>query len=221
MYDLADLRMVLKKLRSKDGCPWDKKQTHKSMKGNLIEECYEVLEAIDNNNDDLLIEELGDVLFQVVFHSQIAEEEQRFSLSEVIDRVCDKMITRHPKVFLSNRDDEKVEWTDIKNKEKGYVNKYLELKHIGKNLPALFRCEKVQKKSEMIDDNIEQKLEDLKFYINQFEKEYKVKSEKEITLLIGEMLFKITEIGTSLNLQAEFALNNRIDEYIEKFKVKE
>lgn len=221
MYDLADLRMVLKKLRSKDGCPWDKKQTHKSMKGNLIEECYEVLEAIDNNNDDLLIEELGDVLFQVVFHSQIAEEEQRFSLSEVIDRVCDKMITRHPKVFLSNRDDKKVEWTDIKNKEKGYVNKYLELKHIGKNLPALFRCEKVQKKSEMIDDNIEQKLEDLKFYINQFEKEYKVKSEKEITLLIGEMLFKITEIGTSLNLQAEFALNNRIDEYIEKFKVKE
>ena len=211
--------MVLKKLRSKDGCPWDREQTNKSIKANLIEECYEVLEAIDNNDDDLLIEELGDVLFQVVFHSEIAEEEQRFSLNQVIDGVCNKMITRHPKVFLTNRRDEKVEWTDIKNKEKGYINKYLELKHIGKNLPALFRCEKVQKKSRTIDDNIEEKLAELKLYINQLEKVYKLGSQEELSLLIGEILFKITAVGANLNLQAEFALNNKIDKFIDEFKV--
>ncbi len=124
---MNNLVQIMETLRSKEGCPWDIKQTHESLKQYLIEECNEVLEAIDEEDDDLLEEELGDVLLQVVFHSQIAKERGAFRIEDVVRGICEKLIFRHPHVFGDKNADteEDVEkiWAEQKMKEKQMKNK--------------------------------------------------------------------------------------------------
>ena len=118
MYTFDDLKQILEKLRDKEnGCPWDSVQTHESMKKYLVEECGEVLEAIDNQDTENLCEELGDVLLQVLMHSQIAEEEGRFTIDDVINEIARKMIRRHPHVFGDGHADT-LNWEEIKKAEK-------------------------------------------------------------------------------------------------------
>lgn len=122
MYTFSDLVNITNKLRSKDGCPWDKEQTHESLKQYLMEEAGEVIEAIDNRDQENLCEELGDLLFQVMIHSQIAKENQSFTIDDVVNGICEKMIRRHPHVFgdkkVNSPEEGKALWEAIKMQEK-------------------------------------------------------------------------------------------------------
>lgn len=126
-YDFNDLIEIIAALRAPGGCPWDIKQTHESLKECLIEESGEVIEAIDNRDDDNLCEELGDLLLQVVMHAQIAAEEKRFDINDVIQGVSEKMIRRHPHVFgdvkVTSQEESLALWNEIKKQEKARANK--------------------------------------------------------------------------------------------------
>ncbi|MCI8511507.1 MAG: nucleotide pyrophosphohydrolase [Lachnospiraceae bacterium] len=118
MYTFEDLKTIMTKLRAEDGCPWDRAQTHESLKRYLVEECSEVLEAIDNRDAENLCEELGDVLYQLMIHSEIEKEQGGFGIDDVVDGICRKMIRRHPKVFGSADMPVDASWEEIKKRER-------------------------------------------------------------------------------------------------------
>ena len=140
-YNIDDLVKIVKILRSENGCPWDKEQDHHSIRKDFLEETYEVLEAIDTDNTELLREELGDVLLQVVFHSQIETECNSFTFNDVADEVCKKLITRHPHVFgdvtVENSEQVLKNWDNIKKKTKEQETYKDTLESVSKILPAL------------------------------------------------------------------------------------
>lgn len=221
-YDLLD---IMSKLRGEEGCPWDLEQSHESLKRYLIEECYEVLEAIDNQDEDLLIEELGDVLLQVVFHAQIGKEQGYFNISDVIKGICNKMINRHPHIFgevkVKSSEEVLINWEEIKKKEKGFENYTEQLKHVPKNLPALMRAEKVQKKAakvgfdfESIEENFNKVIEEL----NEIKNVYKGKERVKILEEVGDLIFSSVNVSRSLDIDPEFALNYTIDKFISRFE---
>lgn len=150
-HDFESLVSLTEILRSPDGCPWDREQTHKSVRPCLIEEAYEVCEAIDTDDADLMREELGDLMFQVMFHAEIEKEKGNFDICGVIDGICAKMIARHPHVFggtlVSGSAEVLDNWDTIKKKEKSLKSPDEELTRIPKQLPALMRAQKVQKKA--------------------------------------------------------------------------
>ena len=143
-FRFEDLTEIVALLRSENGCPWDRVQTHRSLRNNLIEEAYEAAEGIDEENDALLREELGDVLLQIVFHAGIAKDRGAFDLDLVIDGVCRKMILRHPHIFSEEK--EIRSWEEIKRKEKGEETLSDSLSRVASSLPALKRAEKFVKK---------------------------------------------------------------------------
>ena len=145
-YTADDLTAIIAILRDPDnGCPWDKVQTHRSIRMNFLEEAYEAVDAIDLDNPELLCEELGDVLMQVVFHAQIEREAGRFTFAEVCDGVCRKLLDRHPHIF---RGDESIkDWDSLKNKEKGRLTLADDLESVPRALPALMRAQKLQKRA--------------------------------------------------------------------------
>ena len=148
-----DLELIMDKLRAPDGCDWDKKQTHESLKNSVIEEAYELYNAIENDDIDEMIEELGDVLLQVIFHCQIGKEEGMFDLGEVANGICTKLITRHPHIFGDaniNREEFEKTWEEIKKKEKGESTITEGIKRIPVYLPALMKAEKVQHKAALV-----------------------------------------------------------------------
>ncbi len=151
-YTFDDLRDVMALLRSEGGCPWDLEQTHQSIRACMIEEAYEVVEAIDTENPVLLREELGVVLFQVMFHSRVEEEQGRFCVEDVVSDICAKMIHRHPHVFGSVETDSSEEvlrrWEEIKTEEKQRTTLSSRLRAVPPMLPALMRASKIVKKAE-------------------------------------------------------------------------
>lgn len=146
-FTMDDLNLIMKILRAKDGCPWDIEQTHQSIVPSLIEETYEAVEAIELKNADMLKEELGDVLLQVVFHANISEEEGEFTFNDAVSDVCRKMIVRHPHVFgdviAQTSGDVLKNWDMIKAETKQQKNLSQKLDSIAKTLPALVRTQKV------------------------------------------------------------------------------
>jgi len=149
-YNIDDLVKIMTILRSPEGCPWDREQNSQSIRNNILEESYEVVEAIDNSDYVLLCEELGDILLQVVFHSAINEAEGRFSFNDVVDGVCKKLILRHPHVFkgdvVTTADDVLKKWDEIKFKSKGQNELFDKLDSISKALPSLVKAQKIQKR---------------------------------------------------------------------------
>ena len=145
-YTADDLAAIIAILRDPDnGCPWDKVQTHRSIRMNFLEEAYEAVDAIDLDDPELLCEELGDVLMQVVFHAQIEREAGHFTFAEVCDGVCRKLLDRHPHIF---RGDESIkDWDSLKNKEKGRLTLADDLESVPRALPALMRAQKLQKRA--------------------------------------------------------------------------
>ncbi len=139
-FTFDDLKELVEFLRSPEGCSWDREQTHESIRCHFIEEAYEVAEGIDKKDDSLLCEELGDMLFQVLFHTDIAREENTFYLSDVIDGICKKMIRRHPHLFSKNK--ELMDWEEIKKAEKGEKTKKDTLRRVSTSLPSLMRATK-------------------------------------------------------------------------------
>lgn len=223
--DFYDLLGIMDTLRGEDGCPWDKEQTHESLKRYLIEECYEVLEAIDEKNEDMLIEELGDVLLQVVFHARIGKEEGYFDINDVIKGISNKMIERHPHIFgkvkLETSEEVLKNWDDIKKKEKGFKSYTEELRHIPKNLPALMRAEKVQAKARKAGfdwDKVEDALNKVFEEYNEVKDVYKGKNRAKILEEIGDLIFAIVNVCRFLDIDPENALNYTIEKFINRFE---
>ncbi|MBD5638852.1 nucleoside triphosphate pyrophosphohydrolase [Clostridium botulinum] len=224
-YDFMDLLDIMDKLRGEDGCPWDKEQTHTSLKKYLIEESYEVIEAIDNKDVDMLIEELGDVLLQVVFHSQIGKEDGFFEIKDVIQSICDKMINRHPHVFsdleINNSNEVLENWDKIKSIEQGNETYTDSIRHIAKTLPALMRADKVQKKTAKVGfdwDNIEDAMKKIIEEYKEIEDVYKSKNKVKILEEIGDLLFSVVNVARFLDIDPENALNYSIDKFINRFQ---
>lgn len=150
-YDFSDLCTVMKLLRAPGGCPWDREQTHASIRKNLIEETYEVVEAIDNADNVLLREELGDLLLQVVFHARMAEEEGAFDIGDVCDEICRKLIVRHPHIFsdvtASTAGEVLDNWDQIKRATKKQKSTTESMRSVSRALPSLMRAYKLGEKA--------------------------------------------------------------------------
>ncbi len=151
-HDFESLVEIMKLLRSENGCPWDKEQTHESIRANFIEETYEVVEAIDTRDPDLLREELGDVLLQVIFHARMSEEAGEFNIDDVIHDICAKLIHRHPHIFgdvqADTSDAVLSNWEKIKTEEKNRVGLSGSLRAIPPSLPSLMKAQKIVKKAD-------------------------------------------------------------------------
>ncbi len=215
-YTFNDLLNIMSFLRSDGGCPWDRAQTHKSIRKNLIEETYEVLEGIDKENDDILVEELGDLLLQVVFHCRIAEEEGRFSIEDVTDGVCQKLVRRHPSLFYG---DNSTSWDDVKSKEKGTKTASDSMKSVCM-MPALMRAQKVASKAakagfEWHDDSkpFEKIDEEKKEYLEALKKEDKQSAFNEA----GDLLFSCVAAIRRAGIECEEALTVSTDKFIDRF----
>lgn len=225
-YGFDDLVLLVEVLRSDKGCPWDREQDHKSIRKDLIEETYEVVEAIDTENPMLLREELGDVLLQVVFHAQIEREVERFTMDDVANDICIKLIHRHPHVFgeVSADTSDKVlsNWEKIKSEEKHRNTITDKLKAIPPMLPALMRAEKVGKKAKCFDFADEDEVVEK---IHEEMAELRVASvagdadacEEEV----GDLLLSITSLCRKLSIDPEVALNRATDKFIRRFELLE
>lgn len=225
-YDFSDLVKIMELLRGEGGCPWDREQTHKSIRNDFIEETYEVIEAIDTDNPVLLQEELGDVLLQVVFHAQIAKEEKQFVIDDVTNEVCAKLIHRHPHVFadtnIDNSSDVLKNWEVIKSDEKSRKTVTDKLTSIPHMLPALMRATKVGKKASCFDfpdtesvmDKISEELVEVSEAMDSGKKE-------DISEEIGDLLLSITSLCRKLDVDAEEALVRATDKFIDRFRMVE
>jgi len=212
-YTFDDLVEIMKILRSENGCPWDRVQNHESLKKYLIEETYEVLEVIDLNDKKRLCEELGDLLLQIVFHAQIASEDNEFDINDVITGICRKMVQRHTHVFGTDKADTAEEvlanWEEIKKKEKGMESQTEVLKSVPSNLPALMRSYKVQQKASQVGfdwKDIDSVFEKVYEEINELRDVYKSKDVERINDELGDVLFSIVNLSRFLKVQPELAL---------------
>ena len=222
-YNFDDLVEIVKILRSEEGCPWDREQDHKSIRNGLIEETYEVIEAIDTENPVLLREELGDVLLQVVFHAGIEEDEGRFDMDDVANDICVKLIHRHPHVFgdVSADTTEQVlsNWEQIKSEEKERVTVTDKLRSIPPMLPALMRATKVGKKASMFDFETAQLVMD-KMAEEMVEVSEAMESgvQADIEEEIGDLLLTVTSLCRKLDVDAEAALTKATEKFIGRFE---
>lgn len=223
-YNFDDLISIMKKLRSENGCPWDKVQNHETLKKYLIEEAYEVLDTI-GKNDEKFCEELGDVLLQVVFHSQIASERKAFDINSVVDKISKKMINRHVHVFedltLNSPDEVIRSWDNIKKKEKGLESYTEDLEDVPKSFPGLMRSYEIQKRAAKVGfdwDNVSGAIEKLKEEVMELEEAINIENEKNIEEELGDMLFAMVNVARFCKIQPEIALSNTIDKFINRFK---
>lgn len=224
-YTVNDMLNIMEILRSDKGCPWDKEQTHSSIRNNFIEEVYEAVEAIDKDDKVLLREELGDVLLQIVFHCQLEAEQGSFVFGDIVNELCHKLIIRHPHVFgnvaVNNTSDVLINWEKIKNKTKGTSSYTETLTNVPACLPALMRAEKVGKraaKAVMDFDDLSSALSSLSDEIKELEQEIgKVPSDSRVTEELGDVLFSCVNVARKLGVSAEEALTRSTEKFISRF----
>ncbi len=224
-YDFNDLLDVMKRLRSEKGCPWDKEQTHESLRIYLIEETYEVLEALDAGDTDKFCNELGDLLLQIVFHAQIADENGEFDMNDVTTEICSKLISRHPHIF-GNVGADTVEqvnenWEAIKKKEKKLKSQTGVLKDVPANLPALMRSYKVQQKAAQVGfdwDNTDDVFRKIDEEIDELREVYRTGNLERITDELGDAIFALVNLSRFLRIQPELALTGTTDKFIRRFE---
>lgn len=208
---------IMATLRGENGCDWDKAQTHESLKPYLIEEAYEVLNAIDLKDDEELKEELGDVLLQVVFHSQIAKERGAFSIYDVIDTLNDKLIRRHPHVFGDAQGYSYARWEEIKAKEKG-EKKRTSIGDVNHALPGLSLARRVQENAAGVGFDWT-KIEDVWNKVHEEIDELKnAKSQEEVEEEVGDLLFAIVNLSRFLNVDPETAVRKATEKFISRFE---
>lgn len=221
-YDARDLVTIVELLRLPGGCPWDREQTHKTLRKDLIEETYEVIEAIDNEDPVLLREELGDLLLQVVMHARIEEEAGRATFDEVAGDVCRKMIHRHPHVFGDAKAETSGEvlqnWELIKSEEKSRHTLTDKLNAIPRQLPALMRAAKVGKKAGVMDfPDAASALSKLREETREVEEALTGAKEDEIFEEIGDLLFSAANLARKAGVDPEEALVRATDKFIRRF----
>jgi len=225
-----ELVEIMARLRAEEGCPWDRKQTHDSLKRYLIEETAELLDAIDTQDDSAIKDELGDVLLNILFHAQIASEEKRFDIQDVARNTCEKMIRRHPHVFgdktLDTAEDVATQWAQIKQVERASQTPENEptpsaIEGVPKHLPALHRAYKVLNKAAhagfewpTVDAVMDKILEEL----TEVQHAIKANDKKAISEEIGDLLFAVTNLGRFLDHFPEQALHQTIHKFEQRFK---
>lgn len=221
-YGYYDLVAVMRRLRAPGGCPWDREQTHESLKADLIEECYELNDAIDEGNDDHMVEELGDVLMDVVFHSVIADEQGRFNEKDVADGIVKKMVYRHPHVFGSEKAESSADvlkrWDELKQKEKNQKTQTEVLCAVPKRFPALMRSAKVQKRAGKVGFDWNNANEALpKIYEELDELKAAIRGEGNLSEEAGDLLFAAVNVIRLLGLDPEQLLHDATDKFIARF----
>lgn len=224
---IQQLRAIVARLRAPEGCPWDREQTHATLRAGLIEEAYEVVEAINNDDDANLREELGDLLLQSVFHAQIATEEGRFDFDDVARGIAEKLIRRHPHVFGADQCADSAEvlrkWDDIKRAEKGGRAESA-LDGISGGLPALMRAEKVQKKAARVGfdwSDAAPVVAKIREELAEVEAELPQGSSARIEDEIGDLLFSVVNLARKLQVDGETALQRATDKFSTRFRAVE
>ena len=225
LNSLSKLIKITDTLMGEDGCPWDKVQTRESLKPYLVEETYEVLDALDANDPEKIKDELGDLLYQILFHSKISSLKGEFNFRDVIDNLSEKMVRRHPHVFqegeLNTPDQVVKQWEEIKRNEKNQANQKSILDNIPKNLPSLLRAQKLQKKAakEGFDwDQISDVFDKLDEEIAEFKEAVLKKKSADIQNEIGDIIFVITNIAKFYKIDAEEALRSTNNKFIKRFQ---
>ena len=217
MNDLNRLIDIVKKLRAPEGCEWDRKQTHNSLVPYLLEETYEVIEAIEKNNYIALKEELGDLLLHVVFQAELLSEKQDYTINESINNIVDKLVDRHPHIFNNDsKDIEKVEWEVTKQKEK---NRESVLEGVPISFPALLKARRIQEKAASVGfdwDNKQQVLSKIDEEIQELKDA--IINEKGINEELGDVLFTIVNLSRHLNIDPENSLRISIEKFSKRFK---
>ena len=225
-YTLDDLVQVIRILRGENGCPWDRVQTHETIRQDMLEEAYEAADAIDKGNMENLCEELGDVLMQVVFHAEIEAEKGGFTIEDVIRGICEKMVYRHPHVFgngevqADTAEQVLVNWEELKKKEKHTETQTEVMKNVPDALPALIRARKVQKKAADVGFDFPDALGAIqKVYeeIQELEESVKLENGTEEEEF-GDILFALVNISRFLKINPEFALTKAIKKFINRFE---
>jgi len=222
---LGRLDEIIRLLRSDEGCPWDKVQTHESIRACMIEEAYEAADAIDKADFDNLEEELGDVLLQVVFHAGLAEDEKKFDLCSIINRECEKMIRRHPHVF-SNKNAETIDkalekWDNVKRKEKGNASYTDSLLSVPDALPALIRSFKIQEKAAIAGfdwDDASGAFAKVEEETGELLEIYRGNDHIRIIEEVGDLLFAVVNVARFLGVNPEEALNFTSSKFIYRFR---
>ena len=221
-YTYEDLLEIMRILRCPEGCVWDREQDHKSIRRSFIEETYEAVEAIDNDDPVLLQEELGDVLLQVVFHAQIEAEAGRFTMDDVADGICKKMIYRHPHVFgsveVKNSDEVLTNWDALKQKEKHQKSTTETLESVARSLPGLIRAEKVQHKAAKVGfdwDEVSGALD--KVREETAEVACAIDGDGDPSEELGDLLFAVVNVARFLKTDPEDAINRTTDKFIRRF----
>ena len=221
-YDFQDLVQIISLLRGPGGCPWDREQTHESIRRNFIEEAYEAVEAIDEQDADHLEEELGDVLLQILLHAEMEREKGGFDINGVANRLSQKMILRHPHVFgevkVSGSEEVLTNWDAIKRVEKDQKTVTDSLNSVARSLPSLWRAEKVQKKAAKAGfdwpdvtgalDKLEEEIRELR---------EAVAEGKGIEGELGDVLFSAVNVSRFLKIDPEEALTGSTDKFIRRF----
>lgn len=221
-YSYEDLLEVIHLLRSPDGCPWDKEQTHQSIRRGFLEETYEAVEAIDREDTALLCEELGDVLMQVVFHADIEADAGRFTMEDVVDGVVKKLVFRHPHVFAAaladNAEEVLVSWEQLKRQEKGQSTATQTLESVASTLPQLWRAEKVQNKAAKAGfdwadvngalDKLDEETAELRAA---------VENGGNVADELGDVLFAAVKVGRFAGVDPEMALSGTCEKFIRRF----
>ena len=218
-YNVDDFRRLIHLLRQKDGCPWDSVQTHHSIRDNFLEETYEACEAIDNEDTELLREELGDVLMQVIFHASIEEDAGSFDLDDVADSACKKLIFRHPALFGHQGGQS---WEELKRQEKGYITHTQALDAVARSLPALWRARKIQKRASEVGfqwsdtaaplSKVEEEVAELRQAVTEH---------SNVEEELGDVLFALVSLARQLDIDPEKALHKASDKFISRFSAME
>lgn len=227
-YGIDDLLRIMEILRGPGGCPWDAEQNHESIKKSFIEETYEVIEAINKKDKDLLQEELGDVLLQVVFHAEMEKEIGSFDFSDVADGICKKLIERHPHVFgevkVNGTDEVLSNWDDIKRKSKGQKTQGSSMMKVPRELPALMRAQKIQSKAKKAGfdwDDMSGAFDALESEIKELKEAVNSKNSDAIEDEFGDVLFSCVNIARFIGVDSEEALTRANDKFMSRFLVVE
>lgn len=227
-YNMDDLVAIIKVLRAPGGCPWDREQTHESIKKNFIEETYEVVEAINKQSTDMLREELGDVLLQIVLHSEMESENGNFSFDDVANDIVQKLVVRHPHVFgevVANNTAEALNsWDAVKLKTKGQKNQTESMLSVPRELPALMRAQKIQHKAAKIGfdwDNVGGAVDKLYEEIDELKTAMEQGKRLDIEDEFGDVLFSCVNIARFIDVDSEEALTASTDKFMSRFSLVE
>jgi tetrapyrrole methylase family protein/MazG family protein len=217
------LMTIMRQLRAPGGCPWDAEQTHESLKRYLLEETYEVIEAIDEGSPAMLKEELGDLLLQPVFHAAIAEEKGDFTMAEVLETINEKLVRRHPHVFgnaiIRSSDEQVTNWEKIKQSEKDKVRKSA-LSGVPPHLPALLKAHKITEKAARVGfdwEHVDQVFAKVMEELHEFEETMTEGNQERMEAELGDLLFAIVNLGRFLAINPEDALRKTIARFATRF----